>query len=297
MRALLLLLLVACAHPVAPVAGAPEVIVDHAHPRAFALAEGVVVWSTVQGHTSSILVTPRHGGASRTLVEDIPVVRALVVHDAFVYFATEDRIGRIPVLGGVPEMLVEGPATDLAVTDQGLVWIDSDLGLATTPLRGGEPRVLISSHILRGLYVAGDHAYVGGNPQILRVPLGPGAATPFGGDFEVCADAMLEHAGALYAASCHDLLERMPLDGSEASVVAPDIGFVTGIAESGDQLVLAFGAEKQLALVPFAGGALRRIPIPTGAERIAIDPREPNVVYILDEGVSSDSGHIVRLTL
>ncbi|HEX7702065.1 MAG TPA: hypothetical protein VF403_15115 [Kofleriaceae bacterium] len=296
MRALLLLL-VACAHPVAPVAGAPEVIVAHAHPRAFALADGVVIWSTVHEHTSSIIVTPRHGGASRTLVEGIPVVRTLVVHDTFVYFATEDRIGRIPVMGGVPEMLVEGPATDLAVTDTALIWIDSDLGLATTPQTGGEPRVLIASHILRGLLVAGNHAYVGGNPQILRVPLGPGVAAPFGGDVEVCTDAMLEHAGALYAATCHDLLERIPLDGSEAKVVAPDIGFVTSIAESGDGLVLAFGAEKQLALVPFAGGELRRIPVPTGAERIAIDPHEPNVVYILDEGITSDSGHIVRLTL
>src|SRR5450755_1497016 len=141
----LLLLLVACAHPVAPVAGAPEVIVAHAHPRAFALADGVVIWSTVNEHTSSILVTPRHGGASRTLVEGIPVVRALVVHDMFVYFATEDRIGRIPIKGGVPETLVEGPATDLAVTDTALIWIDADLGLATTPLLGGEPRVLLAS--------------------------------------------------------------------------------------------------------------------------------------------------------
>jgi len=154
----LLLFLVACARPVAPVAGAPEVIVSHVHPRAFALADGVIIWSTVNEHTSSILVTPRHGGASRTLVEGIPVVRTLVVHDAFVYFATEDRIGRIPITGGVPETLVEGPATDLAVTENALVWIDADLGLATTPLRGGEPRVLIASHILRGLLVAGDHA-------------------------------------------------------------------------------------------------------------------------------------------
>ena len=296
MRALLLLL-VACAHPVAPVAGAPEVIVEHVHPRAFALADGVVVWSTVHEHTSSIIVTPCHGGASRTLVEDIPVVRSLAVHDAFVYFATEDRIGRAPITGGVAETLVEGPATDLAVTETALVWIDSDVGLATTPLRGGEPRVLIASHILRGLLVTGDHAYVGGNPQILRVPLGPGAATPFGGDVEVCGDAMLEHAGALYAATCHDLLERLPLDGSEATVVAPEIGFVTSIAESGDRLVLAFGAEKQLAVVPFTGGEVRRIPIPTGAERVAIDPHEPNVAYVLDEGVTSDSGHIVRVAL
>jgi hypothetical protein len=293
----LLLLLVACARPVAPLAGAPEAIVSHGHPRAFALGDDLIIWSTVDEHTSSIVATSRHGGASRTLVEGIPVVRSLVVHDTNVYFATEDRIGRIPITGGVPETLVEGPATALSVTDQGMVWTDSDLGLATAPLTGGEPRILIESHTLRGLYVAGDHAYVGGNPQILRVPLGPGDATPFGGDFEVCGDAMIEHGGALYAASCQNLLERIPLDGGAAVVVAPDIGFVTGIAASAEQLVLAFGAEKQLAVVPFAGGAVRRIPIPTGAERIAIDPREPNVVYILDEGTTSDSGHIVRLAL
>ena len=293
----LLVLLVACAHPVAPTAGAPEVVVEHVHPKAFALADGVVIWSTVHEHTSSIIATPRRGGASRTLVEDIPVVRALVVHDTSVYFATEDRIGRVPIEGGVPEMLVEGPATDLAVTDTGLVWLDSDLGLATAPLTGGEPRVLLARHGLRGLYVTGGHAYVGGNPQIMRVPLGPGLATPFGGDVEVCADAMLEHAGALYAASCHGLLERLPLDGTEASVVAPDLGFVTSIAESGDHLVLAFGAEKALAVVPFGGGTLRRIPIPTGAERIAIDPREPGFVYVLDEGVAPNSGRIVRVAL
>jgi hypothetical protein len=266
------------------------------HPKQIALADGVVVWTTVSGHVSSIIATPRHGGAARTLVEDVPAIRALAIHGAFVYFATEDRIGRIPAAGGVPETLVEEAADELAVTDTDLIWLAKDRGLASAPIHGGEPRTLITNRELRGLLVVGDHAYVGAEPQILRVPIGVGDPVPFGG-IEVCADAMLEHDTALYAASCHGLLVRAPLDGTTPSVLQAEVGFVTSIAASGDRAVLAFGAQRSLGIVPFAGGAMQTLKLDNGVERIAIDPAEPNVVYVLDEGVASDSGHITRVAI
>jgi hypothetical protein len=289
--------LIACTPPAAPVAGAPEIVLHDIHPKSFALSKDAIVWSSLDGHTSKIYSTPRHGGDSKVMLEGVPSIRAIVVHGDSVYYAAEDVIGRVP-FKGVLEALVESPGVELAVTDDALVWTAPDLGLASTGIHGGEPRTLIASHILRGMLVTGDHAYVGGNPQILRVPLGFGEAKPIG-DVEVCSNAMLEHEGALYVGGCHGVLERIPLDGSEAKVLAPDIGFVTSIAESGDRLVLAFGPEHALGVIPFAGGELRKIQIPTGAERIAIDPREPNIVYVLDEGTSTETptGHITRITI
>ncbi len=292
--------------PPAPVLPPPPgftVLADQQKPDLLALAPDDVVWTSfVDGEgrvmESAIRAMSRKGGAVRELVARVPYVHAIVVREGAVYYASHSHIGRVPLAGGPAETLVDDVvAMKLAVDAQRLVYVLTDDHVYVRSISGGEPRALYAApedSQLAELALDGSAVYVVVNPislreqsKVLRVPLKGGAPSTLA-TLQQCGDALL-HGGALYLGTCSGDLVRVAVSGG-LTRLGHDEEPPASIAVAGSTLVYAAanGAGKVSAL-PVAGGKPHAlVEGDYYPDRVAVDPKEPRVAYVLDKGPMGD---------
>lgn len=295
--------------PVPPPAGF-RVIAEDENLERIALAGDDVVWSTATGMpaVSAIRAAPRKGGAMRELAKDIPYVHDIVVHGDWVYFAGHESIGRVPLAGGKVETLVpDVTAMLLAVDDRQIAWADSGDAVYVAPLAGGAGKLVFQAKDAQiGALALAGTTYAAIRPikleaagTVVRIAtrgMSVSGLTPITsgvsalGRATICGDSLLIVGGAPILATCDGTIVRMT---GGVQTLAKDLDDVDSLAVAGDTLVFALGAGRGvIGAVPLAGGKVRTVlQGELDVKGLAIDPKDPKTVYVLDRGWNMDDPH------
>jgi hypothetical protein len=285
--------------PVPPPVGFRMIAEDESLSQ-IALAPDDIVWSTAVGvpAVSAIRAAPRKGGPMRELATGIPFVHDLVVRGDYVYFAGHESIGRVPLAGGKVETLVpDVTAMLLAVDDHVLAWADANDAVNVAPVAGGTGKTVYQAKDAQigALTLDGGAIYAALRPialeaegSVMRIST-TGGATKLG-RVTICGQTMLVVGGAPILGTCDGTIVRVR---GGVQTVARDLEDVDALAVAGNTLVFALGAGRGVVgAVPLAGGKVRTVlQGQFDAKGLAIDPKDPKTVYVLDGGWNMDDPH------
>jgi glucose/arabinose dehydrogenase len=121
---------------VVPDSGVSVLAATSQHPRGIAADEaaGWVYWAAQKGVSPGagegfVQRTNLDGGTTARLGEAASGVERVVVRDGWLYFTTSQTLSRVPVAGGaIEDLAIQTHAGDLVVTDDAVLWTDSQAG-------------------------------------------------------------------------------------------------------------------------------------------------------------------------
>ncbi len=275
--------------------GAPAVVLatgPNSQNLGIAVDDTDVYWSG--SDVGLVQKVSKMGGAPVTLA--MPVgARGLALDDAFVYWASDAGIGRVPKAGGAPQML--GAATGypwfIAVDDTTAYWTDHMGGhVMAAPKDGSVPPVAIVTglQITFGLALSSDHVFFTDNAaeELLSVPKTGGQPTVMVAGTQAPWAIAVDATTAYWTEACGPdcgAVRSIPQNGGAPATVAEMLDSPGSVVVHGGSLYFADFGET-------GSGAILRVRKEGGAPVTLADGLyEPEMVAVDDSCVYWVDGH------
>lgn len=196
-------------------------------------AEGVPLAQAPIG-AGRIRRAPLAGGAAVTVAGGVSgdTFTPFATDAASLYIADADKVLRVPIAGGPPELLYRGPGgpygiLDIAVADQQVYFLDAN-GVRRTPAAGGGS-VLVSGHA--GLHtpvrmaIDATHVYWADLTAVFSAPRTGGAATPLAQNRAAISDMATDGQHVYFSENDSGQILRVPIGGGAVEPVATASAF------------------------------------------------------------------------
>lgn len=206
-------------------------------------------------------------GEPELLADQLELPWSLSRQGAWIYFSTmggaesetDGGIWRVPVDGGVPELLSDHPLDGrwLTTTPTRVFWSEY-VGLPhSADLDGGDPQAVVDA-LVRPIAVDATHFYWATTHQIGRIPLANGASEVLAdADFFGAYELALDDTRVFWTTS--DSLETVAKDGSGRLTLAVDQAYAGAIGSDGEHVYWIDHTPCEVRRTPVTGGPIEAL--------------------------------------